>query len=473
MDQKTSNFVYVIKFAVLSHIEELFWEFVDLDRNRHFNNENEWMAYVIGETFQQFEPYLNSNIQKIEQALFDKMAWIAKKIKSKNIPVCTTLFLDDLIVEKLFKPEVFLLKPENKYLPRNYLDAFRQGREKHQMQFRGGEAFAPFKRKVDQMLLYHLNKAKVPLILATDAGSGGMGLVPGFSLHQELRILVQNGFTPYEAIKTATVNASNVVKNMTGKDDFGTIEKGKRADLILVKKNPLTDIKFLSSPQGVMASGRWYDKTSLKRMITPGIPVMGAVHHVHEADDKSSTYFEIVIGKNFKNKLPNAITSIAIVGPKGKLAISKDNFTYSPGIRDFWIKIPGIPKKGTYKFEVKSNKNSGSTFDYQHSIRVIPKPDSTTFKPKTGATLFSTTPTFTWAPAKIDIPVYYRLEINRLNGPRVYSTKRLKNMLSHKITHGILKKGQSYRWRLRITDSDDWLNVQNRSHTVWQMFHIR
>ena len=457
----------------IAHIEELFWEFVDFDRNRHFNNENEWMSYVIGKTFQQYKPYLNSEMQEIEEALSDKMALVAQKLKSKNIPVCTTLFLDDVIVEKLFKPEKFLLRPENKYLPGNYLNALRQGREKHQRQFYGGEVFAPFKRRVDLMLLHHLKAAGVSLILATDAGGGGMGLVPGFSVHQELQVLTQNGFTPYEAIKTATINAANAVENMIGEKDFGTIEKGKRADLILVKGNPFNDIKFLSSLQGVMANGRWYDKTSLKRMIKPGLPAMGAIHHVYEANGKSSTYFEIIIGKNFKGKLPRDIKSIAIFGPKGKLSIAKDDFIYSPGLRYFWMKIPGIPEKGTYRFEVKSDEDSCSTFDYQHEVRTISHPDSTTFKPGNGADLYSSTPTFTWAAVREDIPLYYRLEINSLHGDRVYSTKRYKNMLSHKIIAGVLKKGQSYRWRLRVTDSDDWLNVQNRSHTGWQIFNIR
>ncbi len=57
-----------------------------------------------------------------------------------------------------------------------------------------------------------------------------MGIVPGFSVHNELSVLTRNGFTSYKAIKTATINAANVINNMTGKGDFGSIEVGKRAD---------------------------------------------------------------------------------------------------------------------------------------------------------------------------------------------------------------------------------------------------
>jgi hypothetical protein len=341
------------------------------------------------------------------------------------------------------------------------------------MQFRGGEVFAPFKRKVDLMLLHHLKEAGVPLILATDAGGGWMGLVPGLSVHKELRILTQNGFTPYEAIKTATVNAANVVKNMIGKGEFGPIEVGKRADLLLVDGNPFDNIAVLSSPQGVMASGKWYDKTELVRMITPGIPVTGAIHHVYEADKRSNTYFEILIGRNFTGKLPGAIESIVVFGPKGKLPIGKDDFTYLPTLRDFWIRLPGNPEKGTYRFEVTSADDFGSTFDYQYVVKRIPSPDSTTFSPGNGANLHSAAPTFSWQAVKANLPLYYRLEINKEHGGRVYSTRRIKNMTSHTVPKGALKKGQTYRWRLRIADSDDWVNVQNRSHSGWYIFYFR
>ena len=74
------------------------------------------------------------------------------------------------------------------------------------------------------------------LLLGTDSGTGGMGIVPGYSIHDELHILVENGFTPYDALLTGTVNAAIVVETMIGEGDFGTIEVGKRADLILMRR---------------------------------------------------------------------------------------------------------------------------------------------------------------------------------------------------------------------------------------------
>ena len=131
------------------------------------------------------------------------------------------------------------------------------------------------------------------LVLDLFAGTGAMGIVPGFSIHDELRILVESGFTPYEAIATGTVNASTVAEAMAGKDDFGTIEVGKRADFILVNRNPFEDAAHIKDHRGVMAAGEWYDAAYLQAAISPGlipgIPVEGNVIHVRQPDNSKHT----------------------------------------------------------------------------------------------------------------------------------------------------------------------------------------
>jgi len=87
------------------------------------------------------------------------------------------------------------------------------------LQFKGIRDVALFKYDLDKTLLAELHRAGISIILGTDAGTGGMGIVPGFSVHDELRILTENGFSAYEAIATGTVNASKVVAAMTGHND--------------------------------------------------------------------------------------------------------------------------------------------------------------------------------------------------------------------------------------------------------------
>ena len=111
---------------------------------------------------------------------------------------------------------------------------------------------------------------------------------------------------------------------------------------------------------------------------------------------------------------------------------------------------------------------SGSATDIQAVLRTIPLPDISTFSPAIGATLRSTTPTFSWGAVKAEEPIYYRLEIYKQHGGRVYSTRYGKGMLSHAVPEGVLKPGQAYRWRVRVADGDTWTRVQNRSYSQWQ-----
>jgi hypothetical protein len=251
----------------IAHIEELLWELVAFDRSRYFENANEWMQYVVQTSFQQLEPFLASGADDMEQRLEERLSATVEKLRGRGIPLCTTLVVDDVLIQKLFAPKSFLAKPENRYLPGWYIDLFREGKEKHQQQFKGGEAYAPLKYTLDKILLTRLKQAGVTLLLATDCGSGGLGIVPGFSIHDELGILVENGFSPYEAIACGTLNAAAVVHKMSGQNDFGTIEPGKRADLILVRKNPLENVAHIRDPLGVMAAGRWYNQDELHEWI--------------------------------------------------------------------------------------------------------------------------------------------------------------------------------------------------------------
>jgi len=452
----------------IAHIEELFWELVDFDRNKKLIGES-WLTYVIGMAYQQFNGYQAYDMDRLKTVFDQKISDITKKLLVTNTPICTTLALDDLIVQKLHHADTFIQREENRYLMNGYLETFRQGKEKHQIQFKGGENFAYFKFRVDTLLLLELKKAGVPLVLATDAGAGGMGLVPGFSIHDELQILTKNGFTPYEAIVTGTVNASRIVEAMTGKDDFGTIEIGKRADLILLKKNPLEKVANIKNPLGVMASGRWYDQKTLQKMFAPGIPTTGEIRHFHTPSKGHRTQIEILVGKGFTGRLPDDIIKIKVTGPNGELPITKSDFTYLPQLRDFHLEIPGPPDIGTYTFTLYSKDNVGLATDTQSANVKIPVVKRKTDTSNGVDNLQGTTPTLSWKAVKTQIPVYYRLNIIDQNGNRIHQTRSVRDMLSYTVPKGVLKPGQIYFWGIRVSDSDQWSQEQNRSSSrLWK-----
>lgn len=89
-------------------------------------------------------------------------------------------------------------------------------------------------------------------------------LVPGCSLHQELRQLVDAGLTPYDALKAATHDAAEFVDAL---DDWGTVAVGRRADLILVTGDPLEDVAHAANLTGVMLRGRWHPQAELQEKL--------------------------------------------------------------------------------------------------------------------------------------------------------------------------------------------------------------
>jgi imidazolonepropionase-like amidohydrolase len=109
-----------------------------------------------------------------------------------------------------------------------------------------------------------LHRNGVQLLAGTDA----MGLpmaVPGSSLLRELYLLSQSGLTPYEVIRTATVNPARFLDM---ENEFGTITVGKRADLLLLEQNPLEDLSAFNQPLGVMVRGRWLPRASLQELLS-------------------------------------------------------------------------------------------------------------------------------------------------------------------------------------------------------------
>ena len=251
----------------IAHVEELLFEFIDFDRERRLSSEV-WIAYIIESALLQFDLASSTLQTDFEMENLAALERISTQLRSAQVPVCTTMVVDDVIQMKLFQPDAFLERPENRYFESGYLESFQRGEEKHQVQCLGIEAVCAFKYGIDRWILKGLHDAGVLLLLGTDSGTGGMGIVPGYSIHDELRILIENGFSPYEALSTGTVNAAIVVERMNGDGDFGTIEVGNRADLILVRDNPLEDITTIKEPLGVMAAGRWYSGESLAELIS-------------------------------------------------------------------------------------------------------------------------------------------------------------------------------------------------------------
>jgi imidazolonepropionase-like amidohydrolase len=107
-----------------------------------------------------------------------------------------------------------------------------------------------------------LKEAGVKLLAGTDMPQAFV--YPGFSLHQELELLVQSGLTPLEALRTATYNPAEFLGAL---DSLGTVTQGKLADLLLLDADPLTDIRNTRRISVVIANGRVFDQASRAQLL--------------------------------------------------------------------------------------------------------------------------------------------------------------------------------------------------------------
>ncbi len=117
---------------------------------------------------------------------------------------------------------------------------------------RAAQSAATFRAMMATVRVLH--QAGVPIVAGTDQ------TVPGFSLDREIELHAQAGFTPMEAIQSATVVAARA---MGMEKDSGTIEAGKRADVILVDGNPLENISDIRKVSAVFAAGKMYQPAAL------------------------------------------------------------------------------------------------------------------------------------------------------------------------------------------------------------------
>jgi hypothetical protein len=259
----------------IAHLEELSYELIWLNhRPEGYLSGEEWLSSLITTVLQTYDFDAGSDVSFDSDHLYqlqgEQLDHIIDILLTNDIGVGTTLAVGEVVDMKLFNQEEFLTQPESKYLFPALLEEVQNGQNRHQRLYKGLGEYQDlwqWKSDLDLFLLHELHQGGVRFISGTDAGSSSIGVVEGFATHDDLRILTENGFTPYEALLTATVNAAYVVEKMGGDGDFGTVEIGNIADLVLVRGNPLDDIQNTENIEGVMVRGQWYSQEELENMI--------------------------------------------------------------------------------------------------------------------------------------------------------------------------------------------------------------
>jgi imidazolonepropionase-like amidohydrolase len=149
--------------------------------------------------------------------------------------------------------------PELKYMPLQQIQQWTSAQENllKNSDFKPDVARNVIKNRM--RLLKVLHDGGVKILLGSDAPQRFS--VPGFSIRREMKRMADAGMKPYDILRSGSYNVGLYLKE---KDNFGTIEVGKRADLILLDANPLEDISNIARRSGVMVRGRWLSEREIQ-----------------------------------------------------------------------------------------------------------------------------------------------------------------------------------------------------------------
>jgi Amidohydrolase family len=202
--------------------------------------------------------YLNGDAGPVDEA---RLADVVRRTKAAGTWIVPTMALWETLIGYADFDSLAAL-PELKYAPPQQVEQWKALHRKRldSPNFNGKQAEMIAKNRM--RILKALHDGGVPILLGTDAPQ--QFSVPGFSIHREMAHMLKCGFTPYEIIHSGTKNVGEYFK---GKDNFGTIEVGKRADLILVDGNPLKDLTLIARHAGVMVRGQWLPQNEIRKRL--------------------------------------------------------------------------------------------------------------------------------------------------------------------------------------------------------------
>jgi len=210
----------------------------------------------------------DENIREIAQDVAEDEMWIT-----------STVYLFQNIVDQAADLEGQLAAMDSlKYVHPGVFAGMKWGPGENYYVELGNRSYYSNYLSAQEKMLLALYEADASLLSGTDANSPV--IVPGFSLHDELETMVGVGIPPYDALKTSTYNPALYLGEL---DEFGTIEEGKRADLVLLDGNPLEDITNTRKIAGVVAQGTYYTSADLDIMLE------GVVQTNEEAESARAT----------------------------------------------------------------------------------------------------------------------------------------------------------------------------------------
>ncbi len=187
---------------------------------------------------------------------------IFKQIMENRVWQCPTLYWErgQWLVDSID----YTKDPDLSYAPHSWVTPLWPASQKSIMQSLDNDRLVIRQRFVDHELtvVRKMSSAGVPFLAGTDTPAG-VDVIPGISLHLELQRFVAAGFSPLEALRTATLYPAKFYSRL---NDFGSVAPGHFADLVLLEANPLVSIENTRQIAGVVLDGRYFSPDALAKM---------------------------------------------------------------------------------------------------------------------------------------------------------------------------------------------------------------
>ena len=151
--------------------------------------------------------------------------------------------------------------PDIAFVPRTWIEKNYPASQKGVLEAMDPDPVAVRRRFVNHELgvVNRLHKAGVPFLAGTDTPAG-VDVTAGISLHLELQRFVAAGFTPLEALQTATINPARFYGKVA---DYGSVQAGRIADLVMLRANPLEKIENTRTIGGLVADGKYWSQADI------------------------------------------------------------------------------------------------------------------------------------------------------------------------------------------------------------------
>ncbi len=187
---------------------------------------------------------------------------VFKRMKETGVYWVPTAYCFNHWTDLIENPDLFSGQEMKEAIPEPYHSIGRKALEKQREAIKNGidpswmkfyAEMPNYKQKYFPVNFKNAIKFGVKIVAGVDAGAGGAGYVPHGYLFRELELFVKHGMDEYEAIRTATLNAAEL---LGAADELGSIDPGKNADLVVLRANPLKDISDLYQVEYTVKDGK-------------------------------------------------------------------------------------------------------------------------------------------------------------------------------------------------------------------------